>query len=303
MRHRLPAPVVPPWVPPAFVTHVPGRGEMFYRHHTGGEPGAPTVLLLHGWTASADLQWFTVYRTLAERYPFVAIDVRGHGRGLRSEVPFTLEDAADDAAALVRHLGIESVVVVGYSMGGPLTMLTANRNPDLVDGVVLAATALEFHSGTQRARWWFLSVLEGVLRSRSWKRAGLRSLRRLGRRRPDLEPWIPWVAAELLRGDPTALAQAGRALRAFDARPFAGDLGVPAGVLVTTKDQLVPLDRQEQLVAATAAERIDLAGDHFVFWGEAEAFARALRRLVDGVVSRVAQAPAAAGSSAAPVPS
>jgi len=78
---------------------------------------------------------------------------------------------------------------------------------------------------------------------------------------------------------------------------------VPAGVLVTTKDQLVPLDRQEQLVAATAAERIDLAADHFVFWGEAEAFASALRRLVDGVVSRAVQAPAAAGSSAAPAPS
>ena len=84
---------------------MPGRGEIFYRHHTGGEAGAPTLLLLHGWTASADLQWFTAYQALGERYPFVAIDVRGHGRGLRSEVPFTLEDAADDAAALVRHLG------------------------------------------------------------------------------------------------------------------------------------------------------------------------------------------------------
>jgi pimeloyl-ACP methyl ester carboxylesterase len=64
------------------------------------------VLLLHGWTASGDLQFFTAYEALAQHYSFVAVDHRGHGRGMRTVSPFALEDVADDCAALLRTLGI-----------------------------------------------------------------------------------------------------------------------------------------------------------------------------------------------------
>ena len=108
-------------------------------------PRRPTLLLLHGWTASADLQFFTAYETLAEAYSFVAVDHRGHGRGIRNaREPFRLEDAADDAAALVEALGLGPVILVGYSMGGPISMLFWRRHPELVAGMVLEATALEW---------------------------------------------------------------------------------------------------------------------------------------------------------------
>ena len=87
-----------PWLPTGVVRALPGRGEIFYRHHVRQGTTDPTVLLLHGWTASADTQFFTAYEALAERYSFLAVDHRGHGRGMRA--PFTLEDAADDAAML-----------------------------------------------------------------------------------------------------------------------------------------------------------------------------------------------------------
>ena len=128
-------------------------------------------MLFHGWTASADVQFFTAYEALADRYSFVAIDHRGHGRGLRTEAPFRLEDAADDAAAVLRHLGIGPVVTVGYSMGGPISMLFARRHPQLVDGLVVQATALEW-SGTrmERLTWLWLPVFGGISfrRQRSW---------------------------------------------------------------------------------------------------------------------------------------
>ena len=93
-----------PWLPEGRLVHVEGRGECFVRLHRHPDPGAP-VLLLHGWTASSDLQFFTAYEALAARFTFVGIDHRGHGRGLRSPDAFTLEDAADDAAAVVRRSG------------------------------------------------------------------------------------------------------------------------------------------------------------------------------------------------------
>src|SRR3954447_8975903 len=99
-----------PWLPEGRTLVVPDRGELFYRRHQHPDPSAPTLLLLHGWTASADLQFFAAYEALARDHSFIAIDHRGHGRGLRPTEPFTLEDAMEDAAALVRALGIESVV-------------------------------------------------------------------------------------------------------------------------------------------------------------------------------------------------
>ena len=68
-----------------------------------GRPGAPVLMLLHGWTATADLNWFACFRPLAEHFRVIAIDHRGHGRGLRSAEPFRLEQCADDVAALARR--------------------------------------------------------------------------------------------------------------------------------------------------------------------------------------------------------
>ena len=61
---------------------VPERGELFVRD-VAGPPGAPTIVLLHGWTASSDLNWFTCYAALSEQYRVVAFDHRGHARGIR----------------------------------------------------------------------------------------------------------------------------------------------------------------------------------------------------------------------------
>ncbi len=118
---------VPPACPPGRVMNLPGRGEVFVRD-SGGAPANPVVLLLHGWTASADLNFFPVYACLAESYRVIALDLRGHGRGMRSIAPFSLEDCADDAAALLEQLGAGRVIVVGYSMGGPVGLLLARRH-------------------------------------------------------------------------------------------------------------------------------------------------------------------------------
>src|SRR5438034_1882741 len=79
---------IPPPLPAGRAVTVPGRGEVFCRQ-TEGPAGAVPVLLLHGWTASADLNWFMAYQAVAGQHPVVALDHRGHGRGIRSEQTFT----------------------------------------------------------------------------------------------------------------------------------------------------------------------------------------------------------------------
>ncbi|HEX2038412.1 MAG TPA: alpha/beta fold hydrolase [Acidimicrobiales bacterium] len=261
---RDPEPPIPPLLPDGRVVNVPGRGEMFVREAPAPAPDAPTVVLLHGWTASADLNWFAAYSDVARLARLVAPDHRGHGRGLRSEERFSLEAAADDVAALLRHLDAAPAVLVGYSMGGPIAMLAWHRHPDVVAGLVLQATALEWRaSWYERFVWRFMALVELSLRLGTPDGIIERLLRDAIERCPEIAPLRGWLKGELRRGDPADLAQAGRALGLYDARPFAGSVDVPTVVVVTTKDRLVRPKKQRALAAAVPGARmLTLAADH-----------------------------------------
>jgi 3-oxoadipate enol-lactonase len=208
------APEPPVDLPPGRLVHVRGRGEYFLRD-TGGEE--PAVLLLHGWCVSADLNWFRAYAPLADAgFRVLAVDHRGHGRGLRTPVPFRLTDCADDAAAVLRTLGVGSATVVGYSMGGPIASLMARSHADVVRGLVLGATAPDWESPQMKRVWRSMGAFRGVLGAfpnASWRRA----LRLAGF--PD-SPTTTWYAAELTRGSAKDIAEAGRELGRYDARPW-----------------------------------------------------------------------------------
>ena len=139
---------MPPDLPPGAAMQLPGRGTTFVRT-LDGPAGAPAVVLLHGWTATADLNWFTCYRPLAEHFRVVALDHRGHGRGIRSRKTFRLEDCADDAVAVCDVLGIEQFIPVGYSMGGPIAQLIWRRHRQRIAGLVMCATSSHFSTSRQ----------------------------------------------------------------------------------------------------------------------------------------------------------
>jgi 3-oxoadipate enol-lactonase len=278
------APTPPPGLPPAFIVQLEGRGETFVRHHHGPRD-APVVLLLHGWTASADLQWCTLYPALCERYSVIAIDHRGHGRGIRSEEQFTLEDCADDAAAVVKVLEPgRQVIAIGYSMGGPITLQLWRRHPEVVAGLVFEATAMEMHDTREdRFRWRLLMFLESVLRSRRLRSWMARYLREEAFANPDLEPYVPWMLAEMRRTDPRAVVEAGLALRDFDARPFASSIDVPAASVITTDDHVVRPGKQRALASAVRATLFEIAADHDATMAAAGPFAAITVEAVEAV--------------------
>ena len=274
-------PPVPPPLLPGRVVDLPGRGEVFVRD-SGGTRTDPAVLLLHGWTVSADLNFFPVYSRLAEAYRVIALDLRGHGRGMRSAEPFTLEDCADDAAALLDQIGAGRVIAVGYSMGGPVAMLLARRHPGRVGALVMQATALEWRDAVhERMSWHLLSVLEVGLRLGSGADLAERVLRQATEEQPELEAWRPWLIAEFGRGLAPELADAGRALSRYDARPWAGDLGLPAAVLITARDRLVRPAKQRELARALNADVIEIDADHDLPLVNGAEYARLTRLAVD----------------------
>jgi 3-oxoadipate enol-lactonase len=272
---------MPPPLPPGRVVVVAGRGELFVRD--SGAPG-PAVLLLHGWSVTADVNFFTAYSALGA-YRVVAPDHRNHGRGLRSEAPFSIDDCADDAAALLATLGIDRAVAVGYSMGGSVALSLARRHPDKVAGLVLAATALEFSAETRdQALWHGMSLVERALRHGRGDGLVQRLLREAVDRQPELDRYRAWLAGELRRGYPPGIVDAGRALREFDARSHAAGLGrLAAVVVVTTDDRLVLPRKQRTLAAALGAEVVELEGDHDAAVTNGDAFGAAVRAAVDHV--------------------
>ena len=287
MSLKLASAIELPYLLPARVVSLPGRGEMFVRHHQHADPDAPTLLLLHGWTASADTQFFAAYENLASAYSIVAVDHRGHGRGLRPNIEFSLEDCADDAAAVVRALGLTSVCTVGYSMGGPISMLVWKRHADLVAGMVLQATALEWNgTGKERLRWKVSRYLAPLFRKLSSPRVVQFGVKRLIPRGHEMHRFVPWLLGETRRNDAWIIQQAGQALAKFDGTLLASTIRVPVSYVLTLRDRLVPPHKQKALASATSAHIVELDGDHFVSLEQPKDFAAATRQAVDFVTAQ-----------------
>ena len=98
--------------------------------------GVPTMLLIHGITAS-----HVCWAELAAALPhvrLVAPDLRGRGRSRDLPAPYGMPSHADDVAAALDHLGVSGPVpVVGHSMGGFVTLVLADRRPEKVSSVAL----------------------------------------------------------------------------------------------------------------------------------------------------------------------
>jgi 3-oxoadipate enol-lactonase len=243
---------------------LPGRGYSWvYDSGPTGDQRA-TILLLHGWTSTAALNWFRCFAALADRYRVVALDHRGHGQGIRSRLPFRLEDCADDAAALISRLELGPVVAVGYSMGGPVAQLMWRRHPTSVAGLVLCATAAHFPSGRD-VNGFFGSVGLGASIALSMMPDAVRrqGMQWATRNWSANNSPAAWAVEEWGRHDLASLMQAGIALRRFDSRGWIADIDVPTAVIITTRDSVVPPRRQLDLATGIPhAVALPVVGDH-----------------------------------------
>jgi 3-oxoadipate enol-lactonase len=239
---------------------LPGRGHTVVRD-IPGPAGAPVVLLLHGLGATARLNWGRCYRPLSQQFRVLSLDHRGHGRGLRTG-RFRLEECADDAVAAADQLGVPRFIAVGYSMGGPIASLTWRRHPERVSGLVLCATARHFATrsvarlarATLPAAATAARLFPGTLQ----RRLVQRMLRRI--EHPELRDR---VREELLGHVPATVIQAAEAVTGFSSHDWIGEVDVPAAVVVTTLDELVPTARQRKLAASIpGAEVFEVEGDH-----------------------------------------
>lgn len=97
--------------------------------------GEPALVFVHGWCCDRTY-WEKQIPYFSKHYKVVTLDLAGHGESAMGRKKYTLQAFGEDVAAVVKNLDLKKVILIGHSMGGPITALAAPKLPNRVIGVV-----------------------------------------------------------------------------------------------------------------------------------------------------------------------
>lgn len=97
--------------------------------------GARAVVFIHGWTCDSAL-WLHQQPLFAKYKRTVLVDYVGHGNSDAPEIDYATETLARSVKAALDHAGVRKAVVIGHSMGGPVTTTLTRLFPDLIKGII-----------------------------------------------------------------------------------------------------------------------------------------------------------------------
>jgi pimeloyl-ACP methyl ester carboxylesterase len=121
-------------------TRLDGR-KLLYRTNSGPTPpGAPTLVHVHGFAVSGRYLMPTAWR-LAPYYPTYVPDLPGFGRSQRPPHPFTIPELADALARFMDGVGVERAVLLGNSLGCPITAQFVHAHRDRIQGAIFCSPA------------------------------------------------------------------------------------------------------------------------------------------------------------------
>lgn len=180
--------------------HAPINGLDLYFERAGS---GPRLLFVSGTGGDLRVQPNVFASPLAKRFDLLAYDQRGLGRTSKPEGPYSMAQYADDAAALMDHVGWDEALVIGVSFGGMVAQELVLRHPAKVKRLVLACTSpggeggasfpfheIEHLKGEARAR--HLMPISDTRRDAAWQAANAE----------DYERFVQLAAADPYAGEP-----------------------------------------------------------------------------------------------------
>jgi pimeloyl-ACP methyl ester carboxylesterase len=258
--------------------HLPGRGTTRV-WECAGPREAETLVLIHGVTFTAELNWWGVFAALGRHFRVVAADLRGHGDGIRAGSRFRLEDCADDVAALAGVLGIGRFAVVGYSMGGMIAQLVYRRHAALVSGLVLCSTACDTRGlpGEQLAVLATPAMAAALQWNPVLHLVGAEVFGTVLLDGVDDPATGRWARAQLSRTTLATAMSAVRAVSEFRSGGWISQVAVPTAVVITNRDRVVPPRHQLKLARAVPGASVhELDAGHGACISTPDLFARTL---------------------------
>lgn len=98
--------------------------------------GEPALVFVHGWGNNTSV-WDAQISHFSRKYRVIAVDLPGFGESGYNRTNWTMASFGEDVAAVIKKLNLKQVVVVGFSMGGPVIIETAKTSPENLIGLVL----------------------------------------------------------------------------------------------------------------------------------------------------------------------
>lgn len=241
------------------------------------------VLLIHGWGGSGRY-WRGTAERLRAHSDVIVPDLPGVGRSLPVRRAFDMEMHLAALEALLTHLHVPRVQLVGHSMGGGIAILLAARQPELVDRLVLTAISL-FRNDAERTFFRAITEVSGALMHlRAPWMADLDLLRRQFATRFFFR--VP-NDAELLRAGFLDYLQMDRETAVASARSAAdpainaaaGRVRAPTLLIVARQDQIMPPANVPFTQASIPGCRVRWFEEcgHFPMIEHAEAYAAQVR--------------------------
>ncbi|HEX6307320.1 MAG TPA: alpha/beta fold hydrolase [Longimicrobiales bacterium] len=252
--------------------------------------GRDVLLLIHGFPFSS-----AVWRPQLEYAPagwrVIAPDLRGFGRSSAvAGSRIAMEQYADDATALLRHLGVRNAVVCGHSMGGYITFALLRRAPAFVRGLILSDTRASPDS--PEARQGRLKNAKHIQMHGTTALVAAMVPRLLSQSTREKLPHIEQELRSIMRAAPgpaVTAALLGMADRP-DSSPLLRSISVPTLVLVGEHDQITPVGEARLLARAIPGAQLQTISNagHVPSLEQSMMFNRVLEGFVAGLRSSAA---------------
>ncbi len=235
------------------------------------EGTGPPLLMIMGWMCSAAFWGEAFLERLRPHFQTIRLSNRGTGLSDKPGGEYGIRLMAEDAAGLLRELGIERAHVLGISMGGMIAQELVLNHPQAVQGLVLGCTTCGFVHGappkaelvTGRGETANLSPQERI------RQFLLATITEEFLARADAAFWV-WMTTTWLAA-PTPWETITRhfaAMQAFDTYERLPQVQAPTFIIHGDKDVLVPVETAEVLRRRIAGSHVRIVPGvaHMFFW-------------------------------------
>jgi non-heme chloroperoxidase len=235
-----------------------------------GDPSGIPVVLLHGYVDS----WRSFERVLPqlpESLHVFALSQRGHGDASRPSGGYRIADFAADLMGFMDAVGLESVIIVGHSLGSAVGQRFAMDQPARTRGLVfIGATTTWRGNPVMNEVWEAVSVLTDPIDP-----VFVREFQESTLARPVPPMFLETIIDESLKVPALVWREAWRTIVENDHAAELRTIAIPTLLTWGDQDGMSPRDQQDALLASIAGSRLEIyeGTGHALHWEEPERFA------------------------------
>ncbi len=239
--------------------------------HVKDMGSGPPVILIHGWPLTGDMWEYQTLALLEAGYRVITYDRRGFGQSGHPADGYTYDVFADDLAAVIDHLSVPSISLVGFSMGGgEIARYLSRHGSSKVDRAVLVSSVVPYmlkddsnpdgvdadmfediKQQIRKDRFAFLQTFAKQFYGVGWVTS------------PVSDGILDWSFMLAVMASPKATIDCVDAFGRTDFRPDLSAFDIPTLVIHGTGDKTVPIDPTGRAAVAgiAGAELIEYDGE------------------------------------------